>query len=132
MLGKLFRRSAPNDAPPEAAARNDAPTEALAPVRRSPQDGHDTIEIDQLDEAARIFENPARHDELGLKTLRLPDWFDFELSPESPEYRAQQLRLWEAVTARTNYDIRVNEDTPGAGDMDAWRRPAGSPPRSTP
>ena len=124
MLGKLFRRSAPNDAPPEAAARNDAPTEALAPVRRSPQDGHDTIEIDQLDEAARIFENPARHDELGLKTLRLPDWFDFELSPESPEYRAQQLRLWEAVTARTNYDIRVNEDTPGAGDMDAWRRPA--------
>jgi|KBSMisStandDraft_5_1062788.scaffolds.fasta_scaffold71218_2 2-polyprenyl-3-methyl-5-hydroxy-6-metoxy-1,4-benzoquinol methylase len=114
MFGKLFGRAAPS-----AALRED-----MAPARRTPQDGHDTIEIDQLDEAARIFEDPARHNELGQKTLRLPDWFNFELSPDRPEFREQQLRLWEAVTARTNYDIRINEDTPGAGDIDAWRRPA--------
>jgi len=114
MFGKFFGRAAP------ATPRIEHP----APPPRSPQDGHDTIEIDQLDEAARIFEDPSRHGELGLKTLRLPDWFDFDLQPDQPEFREQQLRLWEAVTARKNYDIRIDEDTPGAGDIDAWRRPA--------
>jgi len=93
-------------------------------ARPSPQDGHDTINIAQLDEAARIFDDPARHGELGMKTLRLPDWFDFDLPPNDPAFRAQQLRLWEAITARENYDIRVNEDTPGVEAIDAWRRPA--------
>ena len=82
------------------------------------------IEMDQLDEAARIFEDEARHAELGTKTLKLPDWFDFDLSPEGPEFRQQQLRLWEAITGRENYDPSANEDTPGVGELDAWRRPA--------
>src|SRR6185369_5979019 len=76
------------------------------------------------DEAARIFEDPSRQGELGTKTLRLPDWFDFDLPPDGPEFYAQQLRLWEAVTARQNYDPNANEDTPGIGELDAWRRPA--------
>jgi len=114
MFGKLFGRAVPTDTHVEDAA----------PPCRSPQDGHDTIEIGQLDEAARIFEDEARHGELGLKTLRLPDWFDFTLAPESPAFRAQQLRLWEVITGRQNYDEATHEDTPEIAGLDAWRRPA--------
>ena len=97
-------------------------TEPAAAARRSPQDGHDMIEIDQLDDAARIFVH-GPHAELGRKTLRLPDWFDFDLDPDGPEFRTQQLRLWEAITARENYDPSVNEDCPEVGGLDAWRQP---------
>src|ERR1041384_4243402 len=122
---KLFfrrERQMPAERVDESAAN-----QAVDPViktRRSPQDGHDMIEMDQLDEAARIFEDEARHAELGTKTLKLPDWFDFDLSPEWPKVRQQQLRLWEAITGRENYDPSANEDTPGVGELDAWRRPA--------
>lgn len=101
-----------------------AAAEPAIPVRRSPQDGHDMIVMEQLDEAARIFENEARHAELGTKTLKLPDWFDFELHPGGVEFREQQLRLWEEITGRDNYDPSRHEDTPEIGDCDAWRRPA--------
>src|SRR6187402_1302052 len=64
------------------------------------------ITIDQLDESAQIFLDESRHGELGTKTLKLPDWFDHDLAPDSEAFRAQQLRLWEAVTARSAYDPR--------------------------
>jgi len=98
--------------------------QSAIPVRQSPQDGHDMIDMAQLDEAARIFENETRHGELGTKTLKLPDWFDFGLHPDGPEFREQQLRLWEEITQRQNYNASLHEDTPEIGDCDAWRRPA--------
>lgn len=122
-MNPFFWRKGPDSVPTEEAIIAPRIGSSIQ-ARRSPQDGHDIIEMDQLDEAARIFEDESRHGELGTKTLRLPDWFDFDLRPDEPAFRQQQLRLWEEITGRRNYDPGVHEDSPEIGECDAWRRPA--------
>ena len=81
------------------------------------------LSIANLDEAVRIFHDPARHHELAGQCLQLPDWFDHGFDPETPEFRAQQLRLWREITQREIYDPLRDEDTPEIAGLDPIFRP---------
>jgi FkbM family methyltransferase len=81
------------------------------------------IGIDALDAVVAAF---LRNDRAAWenRTLALPDWFNDRLDPAGLPYRAQMLRLWEAITGRNSYDPGVDEDTPEIGELDAIYRPA--------
>lgn len=81
------------------------------------------ISIDELDDVARSFETNDRERWLG-RTMELPRWYDHSLDPESNAYRKQMLRLWSAITGRSNYDPTTHEDTPEIAALDAFHRPA--------
>lgn len=52
-----------------------------------------------------------------------PEWFDHALSPFSHEYRAQQLRLWSAVSQFDGYNADANEQAAEISRFDAVRSP---------
>lgn len=57
--------------------------------------------LEDLDEVTRIvFEegtSSPRFEPLRHAHMRLPEWFRRDLDPYSPEYAAQQVRLWQAI-----------------------------------
>lgn len=81
------------------------------------------ITIDQLDEVAEAF---LRNDRAAWEgcNLALPNWFDLSIDPNSPDYRAQILKLWAVITGRSDYDPAHDEDTPEIADIDPVLRPA--------
>ena len=81
------------------------------------------ITIGELDDVARAFEANDKRPWLG-RTLELPDWYDHSIDPASRAYRDQILRLWSAITGRSNYDPKTHEDTPEIAALDAFHRPA--------
>jgi SAM-dependent methyltransferase len=81
------------------------------------------LNVDQLDEAVAAFERNDRQRFSGF-SLRLPEWFDATIHPDSAAYRKQILRFWEAITARSGYDPTAHEDTPEIAQLDAIYRPA--------
>jgi SAM-dependent methyltransferase len=58
-------------------------------------------------------------------TLDLPDWFDLGLDPDSPEYKAQQLKLWQTISGRDRpYEPELDEKAAIGSDVDAVRFPS--------
>jgi SAM-dependent methyltransferase len=82
-----------------------------------------SMEVEEIDTALAAFMTGNRMLFQG-KTLALPAWFDVTLAPDSAEYRAQLLRLWQTITAREDYDPDCDEDTPEVAAQDFLRRPA--------
>lgn len=82
-----------------------------------------TISVANLDHARAVFLE-GRHHELAGRVLALPDWFDRSLDPDSPEWLAQQMRLWREITDRDVYDPHADEDTPEISELDPVIRPA--------
>ena len=80
------------------------------------------ISASHLDEVALAFQRNDRAPWEG-RSLEVPCWFDFEAKHDSPAYKAQVLRLWEEITALTDYDPAQHEDTPEIGALDAIFRP---------
>jgi SAM-dependent methyltransferase len=57
------------------------------------------------------------------RILDLPATFDLTLDPLSPEYRLQQISLWQAISGRTDYNPAVHEATGDVVHYDPVRLP---------
>jgi len=109
-------RRAPIPAPSPAPAA--AATPGLPPLR-----------LEELDEAAAVLQQHNTRpggpwDNYRNRYLALPDDFDLALDPRSPAYVAQQQRLWQLVSGRSDYAARTDEQTPEVETHDALYRPA--------
>jgi FkbM family methyltransferase len=88
------------------------------------------ITLDELDHMADVMRlegtaSEGRWSAYANRRLALPDWFDTKLDPGSEEYRAQQHRLWQAVSGRASaYEPLQHEQTPEIADCDSLRSPA--------
>lgn len=80
--------------------------------------------MDDIDSVVAALQVEGFRERVTAGAFMLPDDFDTTLSPDSPEYAAQQLALWRIVTGRSAYDPEVDEDTPEVGGLDAIYRPA--------
>lgn len=73
----------------------------------------DAFDLDELPAIDNIIFGDATDAEKALQKqrfMRLPAWFRHGLDPYSPEYRAQQMRLWHLISGRTEpYDPRQSE-----------------------
>jgi SAM-dependent methyltransferase len=97
------------------------------PIERAGLTGY--FSLDDVDEVARVVfdEGTAspRFEPLRHAHLTLPDWFAQGLDPYSPEYAAQQVRLWQAIAGVDRpYEPLVDEKEAPVEHADPIRFPA--------
>jgi SAM-dependent methyltransferase len=86
-----------------------------------------------LDDVDLVTQTRMRHgmvsgtpwDDFRTANMVLPDWFNTELDPYSPEYSTQQLKLWSVLSRRAHsYDPELDEQPAPHEEIDAVRRPS--------
>ena len=91
--------------------------------------GKPPVPVQDLDRAAEVLKQYSTRanspwDEFRDRYLALPDWYDASLDPFSPDYAAQQDRIWQWVAGRSSYSAVEQEQTPEAATQEHIYKPA--------
>jgi SAM-dependent methyltransferase len=108
-----------------AAARQHAPADPVERIRRTGRFGIDDIPLVHDTYFSGVGPAPGGPwDAFREAHLELPEWFRPGLDPFSPEYVAQQHRLWRLVAGvDREYEVETDEKEADWGDVDAVRFP---------
>lgn len=96
---------------------------------RAPGHAGERFTLDDVEEVRRVRFEVGVHaggpwDRLQHAHMDLPAWFRPGLDPWSPEYAAQQQRLWAAITGVDRpYEPELDEKEHSWGDIDPVRQP---------
>jgi SAM-dependent methyltransferase len=108
-----------------AAARQHAPADPVERIRRTGRFGIDDIPLVHDTYFSGVGPEPGGPwDAFREAHLELPEWFRPGLDPFSPEYVAQQHRLWRLVAGvDREYEVETDEQEAEWGEVDAVRFP---------
>lgn len=108
-----------------AAARQHAPADPVERIRRTGRFGIDDIPLVHDTYFSGVGPAPGGPwDAFREAHLELPEWFRPGLDPFSPEYVAQQHRLWRLVAGvDREYEVETDEQEADWGEVDAVRFP---------